>query len=179
MTDSDIWAGKSVDAGRRITRLLQTDIDAFVMSEIRRRFVEAPALADGLDDKALAGLKARAKALAAGRREAIGEALAAERIWLDAQPSDSDDDVTAIPKVAQALTGLEEALARFLSEEGFPADEPVAYRLPRRFIDGEDLTTLTRALWKSAGYYQAAQASRAEEKQAASVESRAQRWDDA
>lgn len=179
MSDSDIWAGKTVDAGRRITRLLQADIDAFVMSEIRRRFVEAPALAESLDDGAVKALKDRARALAAARRAALGEALAADRTWLDARPSDSDDDVTAIPRVAEAITALEEALGRFLSEAGFPADEPIAYRLPRRFIDGEDLTTLTRALWKAAGYYQAARAARAEEKHAVSAESRARRWDDA
>lgn len=179
MSDSAIWAEKTTDAGRRIARLLVTDIESFVSSEIRRRFVDAPALADGLDDKGLAALKARATEFAHAQRAALAEALDTDAIWLAAHATDPAAPVTAIPAVGHAITELESALTQFLADEGFPGDEPVGYRLPGRFIDGENLATLTRNLWKSARYYQAAQAARDEQKQAATADTRARRWDDA
>ncbi|MEZ4435979.1 MAG: hypothetical protein R3F65_26580 [bacterium] len=179
MSDSEIWAEKTTDTGRRITRLLVTDVEAFVHGEIRRRFVEAPALADALDDEAIAGLKTRTQALADARSKALAQAIEHDNTWLSAHATDPAAPVTAIPAVGQAITDLEQAVTKFLADEGFPADEPVGYRLPGRFIDGENLATLTRNLWKYSRYHQAAQAAREEQKQVATAETRARRWDDA
>lgn len=179
MSDNEIWADKAIDTGHRITRLLVTDIEAFIHGEIRRRFVETPALADALDDKAIAGLKARTQALADARSKALADALDHDATWLSAPATDPAAPITALPAVGQAITELEHAVTKFLADEGFPADEPVGYRLPARFIDGENLATLTRNLWKYSRYHQAAQAAREEQKQAATAETRARRWDDA
>lgn len=179
MTDTAIWAAKLTEAGRRIATLLTADVRAYTTGEVRRRFVETPAVADGLDDAGVEALKQATEAFADRAAAQLEEVLADEAIWLGAEEAPSDAPVTRIPAVQQALQRVADDLTDLLERHGLGPDGPLTYRLPARFIDGQNLSTLSRALWKNLARYHAARRASAEASEASSRESRARRWDDA
>lgn len=179
MDDTAIWTGKIVETGHRIAKLLQSDVETYALGEVRRRFVESPQVADALDDDDVARLKAGARAFAAEAAARIDEALGDDAVWLGAEPPEGEATIESIPTVHEALADVADGLTRFLAEHGLPADEPLAYRLPARFIDGENLATLTRNLWKAVARYRAALDHKAETRATSSRDARARRWDDA
>ncbi len=180
MHDTAIRAAKVAEVGQRIAKLLTADIRVYATGEVRRRFVETPAVADALDDAEVAALKAATAAFAAAAAEALAERLADDALWLGAESPEADDaPVTHIPAVEQALQAVADDLTRFLDRHGLTAGAPLSYRLPARFIDGENLPSLSRALWKAIARYREARAAEAAAREATSAESRAKRWDDA
>jgi len=179
MHDTAIWAAKVTDAGQRIATLLSRDIRAFVTGEVKRRFVDNPAMADALDDAGVTALKQDAHAFAERTARATAEALGDEGLWLGAEAAAADAPVTRIPAVQAVLQRAADDLGELLERHGLGPDGPLAYRLPMRFIDGENLSTLTRSLWKSLSHYHAARQATAEAREASSRESRVRRWDEA
>lgn len=179
MDDTAIWAAKVTDAGRRIATLLATDVGAYATGEVKRRFVETPAVADALDDDGVAALKAATADFAARAAADLSGVLGDEGLWLGADPAAADAPVTAIPTVQQALDRVAQELGELLERHGLSPDAPLSYRLPMRFIDGENLSTLTRTLWKALGRYRAARQEKVAARAASSRASRARRWDDA
>ena len=179
MDETAIWAAKVTDVGRRIASLLATDLRAYATGEVKRRFIETPAVADALDDAGLRALKQAAVDFAERGSAGLTDALGDEGLWLGAEASAADAPITAIPAVEQALQRAADDLTELLERHGLGPDEPLSYRLPMRFIDGENLASLTRSLWKHLARYRAARAANVEAQAASSRASRARRWDDA
>ncbi|MCA9542434.1 MAG: hypothetical protein KC620_26235 [Myxococcales bacterium] len=179
MNDQELWASKVVEQGRRIAHLLRIDAEAFVERTVRERFIAIPTLADTMDDDALAELKQRTRATSVEIGEAIASALDREAVWLTAEASEPTTPVRSVPAVDAALTDVEASVKRLLDAEGLGDDEPVAYRLPVRFIDGDNLVTLTRNFWKNVARYQAALHAAAEQDASRGADTRRRRWDDA
>lgn len=172
---------KVVDCGRRIARLLAVDVQVFVPTLVRERFGEHPSLARTLDDAGVTGLKARSLALAESLAGAVESRLASPSTWLDAGPTDgpTSTPLTEHPPVAAAVAHVETALEAFLQTEGLGAPGPVVWRLPMRFIDGENLGTLTQSFWKAVARLSKARSEEDARKAAETAEARLQRWDDA
>lgn len=180
MHETAIWAGKVTEVGQRVAKLLTADIRVFASAEVRRRFVETPAVADALSDEEVAALKAATVEFAESAATRLADRLGDDGLWLGVDPPEGEDaPVTFVPAVDKVLAGIADDLTRFLDGHGLTAAEPLVYRLPARFIDGENLPTLTRALWKNLQRYRAARAEEAAAKQASSAEERAKRWDGA
>ncbi len=179
MDDTAIWAAKVTDVGQRIATLLASDLRAFATGEVKRRFVETPAVADGLDDAGVQALKQSTAEFADRASARLAEVLGDEGLWLGAQPAAADAPITAIATVEQALQRAADDLGELLERHGLGPDAPLTYRLPMRFIDGENLASLTRSLWKNLARYRAACAATDEARAASSRASRARRWDDA
>jgi hypothetical protein len=178
VSDAEIWRSKTQELGGKIAALLATDVDVFFRREVRERFVGAPDYADGLDDAAVARLKhdtaAAAAEAAAWVREALGEAA-----WVAVEPpADLEAPVTAHAPVASVLAQVEARLTAFLDGRSIPGDAP-RYGLPARFIDGENLVTLTRNLWKAARHLAAARDQVRVTAEHTAVSQRRQRWDEA
>lgn len=178
MDETAIWAAKVVDVGRRIATLLASDVRAFANGEVKRRFVDTPAVADALADEEVRALKRATAQFADDAARTLGEVLGDEGVWLGVEPAAADADVTTIPLVAQTLQRLADDLGELLERHGLGPDAPLGYRLPMRFIDGENLATLTRSLWKNLARYRAARQAQAAAHEASSRESRVRRWDD-
>jgi hypothetical protein len=172
---------KVVDCGRRIARLLAVDVEVFVPTLVRERFGEHPTLARTLDDAGLIGLKTRALALAESLAGAVEVRLAEPSVWLDARPTEgpASTPLTEHPPVAATVAHVEAALDAFLQAEALASPGPVVWRLPMRFIDGENLGTLTQSFWKAVARLSKARSEEDARKAAETAEARLRRWDDA
>lgn len=179
MSDIDLWTGRVVECGQRIARLLASDVEHFVAKEVRGRFIDAPDFAKGLDDAQLAALKARTLSTGTRLSAEVGEALSEPSVWRTLDSRNVEDDVRVVPQVTEVLESFADRLDQFLGDTGLPIDEPVEYRLPVRFIDGADLKSLTRALWKAVAHLETARAKMREEEEAQGAARRARRWDEA
>jgi len=178
MSDADLWKQKTLDYGARIAALLTTDAQSYINGLIRTRFIEAPEFADALSDEKIKTLKDAAGILAADQSSQIAGRLTAAS-WLSADAADKDTPITGHPQVATAIAGLEAALQGYLDGHAFPPGEPVAYRLPARFIDGDTLPSLTRQYWRSLSEWRRLETEAAEVEATGQAAQRRSRWDDA
>ncbi len=166
------------EIGGRIRRLLGADLNAYVLAAMRERFVASPEFADTLGDAQVAALK-RAAAHDADEAAALMRDLLSDDVFLAAGvPDDGGADIRAVKAVDDALTRAEGRVARLFEMHGLPGEAP-PYALPVRFIDGDDLVSLTRGLWKALGALARHRAAHAETVEASNSESRRRRWDEA
>ena len=176
MEELEKTKARIIEIGGRVRRLLASDVHAYVTTSVRERFVAESSFADGLGEAQLATLK-RATSHAADVASGLVRDLLDDAVWPTVTLTDGDDVRQASP-VDAALTRVEAHLATFFAEHALPGDAP-GYTLPVRFIDGDDLISLTRALTRSLarlGQLRAIQVNRVEE---SSTHQRRQRWDDA
>ncbi|MCA9547424.1 MAG: hypothetical protein KC613_23635, partial [Myxococcales bacterium] len=155
-----------------IVTLLTADAQAHVVSTMREAFVA--------DDRPLgqaAALKAQALQAGAAAGTAVGETLR-QAPWRalvvagDPKPED-------LPPLAQAAEIIQGAANAALEAAGLSPEGSGPYRLPRRFIDGENLPQLVRTLSKSLQQLQALDAQRQAQDAGANRAARRQAWDDA
>lgn len=166
------------EVGGRIRRLLGADFHAHVLASVRESFVASPEFADTLADAQLGALK-RAARHDADVAAALVRDLLADDVWLSAQaPEDAGGDIRAVPAVVDALSRAEGQLGRLYELHGLPGPPP-SYALPVRFIDGDDLVSLTRNLWKALAALSAISATAAASAEASSADARRSRWEDA
>jgi hypothetical protein len=103
-------------------------------------------------------------------------------VWSDAAAQPGEPPITAHPLVAEAIGEVERRLADLLHDlqaDGLPAGDPVTYRLPARFIDGENLQVLTRAYWRALAQRHGVRSETERRQAASSVEARRRRWEEA
>ena len=173
-----IWRAKTLNAARRVTKVLAVDAEHYVRSTMRRAFVEQQGFADALSDQALATLKGATATAAEGAARAVTESLS-DAVWLSAAPAeDPNAPLTSHGPVADVLTQVTAQLSGFMAEQQVPGAPP-AWRLPARFIEGENLPSLTRTFWKALAQLKEAEEDAARREQGSKAEDRAQRWDDA
>lgn len=170
-----------IETGRRIAELLATDVEAFFTGAVRDRVVGAP---DGasLTDEALRAWKVQSRAAADEAATALRSRLSAHGVWVEARPAAEASDIRAHPVVAEALSEVERRLAELLAHleaEGLPAGGAVPYRLPARFIDGENLQVLTRNYWRKLARLGAGRGDAAQRQALGRADERRRRWDDA
>lgn len=169
-----------VDLGHRILRLLAHDAREFFVHTVRDRFTATPEVADGLDAAALAQLKRDTLDQAAAAAASLEGRLRPESAWLTAAPAaDFRAPLTQHPPIAQAVEQLEADVHAFLTARGLPPEPPVQYRLPERFIDGENLVTLTMNFWKAVQRRANERARTEETRSTTAAEARRMRWDEA
>jgi len=145
--------GRLRDDARRMAAVLAADVPAFVRRVVRRAFVEAPA-ADGLDDGAVARLKAETEAAAERLAGEVQAELGPLEAWLwreDAPPPAAADDLRPNPRVAAVLDRVEEAISGLLGGHGLPLPPPAerAYALPTYFVAGEFMRSLVESYWRT------------------------------
>lgn len=175
------FEAKVTDCGARIARLLAVDVRAFVASTTRARFVANPERAAALDDDALRTLKQQTENLADSLASELEAALSTPNIWLTLTPPDggSATPLSVIPEVAHAGARVAQALDAHLADAGLGEGAPVEWRLPMRFIDGDNLGTLTHTLWKAVARLDQARRESDRAQSQAATEARLRRWDDA
>jgi len=170
--------GRVRDLGGRVRRLLAADVHAFVLESVRERFIASPDFADGLGDAQVGALKRAAAHDADAAADLVGELLP-DAVWLAARvPEDEARDVRSLPEVAGALDRARGVLTALFERHGLPGEAP-PYVLPVRFIEGDDLVSLTRNLWKAVARLESATAARSVETRAADAETRRRRWEGA
>jgi len=175
------FEAKVAECGARIARLLAADVRAFAASTTRARFVANPERAAAMDDDALQALKQRTEALGDTLASHLEATLVSPTLWLSLEPPEggSSTPLTVIPEVAQAGAQVAQALETHLIEAGLGEGGSVEWRLPMRFIDGENLGTLTHALWKAVARLDQARRETDRAQAQAATEARLRRWDDA
>ncbi|MBU0552350.1 hypothetical protein KKB55_20735 [Myxococcota bacterium] len=175
MNEVQLWRGKVEDLGRRVRALLIKDAAVYFQKAVREAVAASPARISACDRAALKALKAQTQAAEAQAIAAL-EAALTDAVFLE--EGVGGESIKSLPRVAEALNGLEAAARACLKAGDLTETEAARYRLPVRFIDGEDLVTLTRALYKARRQLAAATASAAVE-EAQAVQSEAlKRWDD-
>jgi hypothetical protein len=179
----DQFDARLAELGARIGRLLAADVRSFFPQTVRDRFTDASALADAMDDDALAALKADTVTAAEALAATVEQRLSPATAWLGAASPPKDapgtPSLATHPPVAEVISEIERTVAAFLHVRGLGADAPVAYRLPMRFIDGENLATLTMNLWKAVQRRQEHRAKAGAAANAAAHGERRRRWDEA
>ncbi|MFN3197042.1 MAG: hypothetical protein ACE366_01320 [Bradymonadia bacterium] len=171
---------KIADVGRRISRLLAQDAGYFFRQTVRTEFGEHPEVADGLSDDALAALKGEAYDAAKAASEHVASTLDDTALWLTGEPGDNlKAPVKDISGVAEVMSEIEKRITAFLSSHSLSPAEPVSWRLPARFIDGEHLPTLTETYWKHMIRRAELVAVARAKAEAQSAADRLRRWDEA
>ena len=180
-TLSNSFDSRLLELGTRIGRLLAADVRAYLPQQVRDRFADSPALADALDDAALAALKqdtlAAADALAAEVEKRLGP-----DVWLAARPPQADAGpspaLTSHPPVAEVVAFIERGVNDHLAHLGLIGEGHQVYRLPMRFIDGDNLATLTLNFWKVVSRRHAEQVKTGDVAAAQAHAERKRRWDE-
>lgn len=179
----DPFDNRLVELGARVGRLLAADVRTFFPQTVRDRFADLPAVADAMDDATVAKLKAETLAGTEALAAAIERRLTEPAAWLGAHlpPRDGGTHapLTVHPPVAEAVAEIERTVGEFLAARGFGLDGAVSYRLPMRFIDGENLATLTMNFWKAVARRHDHRAKADAAATAAAHGERRRRWDDA
>lgn len=172
-----------VELGVRVGRLLAADVRSFFPQVVRDRFTEATAVADSLDDDALAALKRDTLEGAEALATLVEQRLTAPAAWLTAVPPPKDaagtPSLMTHPPVADIVAEIERTVGEFLRARGLSAESTIPYRLPMRFIDGDNLATLTLNLWKAVQRRQEQRMKADAAATAASLGDRRRRWDEA
>ena len=181
--DLDPYDARLVELGIRIGRLLAADVRAFVPQTVRDRFLELPALADALDDAALADLKRATLDATEALATRVERQLCAPAAWLGAasprRGGHGTPPLTEHPPVAAVAAEVADTVNALLRERGMGIEPALGYRLPMRFIDGDNLATLTLNFWKAVARRDE-QRRRADATAAtAAAGERRRRWDDA
>jgi hypothetical protein len=182
-SDFDPLDARLVELGVRVGRLLAADVRAFVPQAVRDRFLELPALADALDDAALADLKRATLEATDALAARVEHQLTSPAAWLGAVPSRREGQgtppLTEHPPVSAMVADIADTANGLLRTHGMAVEPPLTYRLPMRFIDGDNLASLTMNFWKAVArreeHRRRADASAA----AAAAGERRRRWDDA
>lgn len=179
----DQFDARLAELGARIGRLLAADVRSFFPQTVRDSFTDAPAVADAMDDAALAALKADTLAAAEALSASVEQRLTPATAWLGAAPPPKDAPGTPSlithPPVAEVVAEIERTVSEFLHARGLAAETHIAYRLPMRFIDGENLATLTMNLWKAVQRRQEQRAKAGAAATSAALGERRRRWDEA
>ena len=144
MSDLEYWEQRIADTGARIATLLASDAQQFFQDTLRERFIAQGDVADSLSDADLVALKAAASKAAA---EAAASVLAglSPPVWHLASAPEAEADLLSLPAVASTFHAFERRLNDFLGAHGLSDPEPAQWRLPKRFIEGENLAALVRA----------------------------------
>ena len=172
-----------VELGVRVGRLLAADVRSFFTQVVRDRFMEATAVADSMDDEAVAALKKDTVAGADALVAFVDQRLSAPSAWLSAAapPAESPGvpSLTTHPPVAEVVAEIERTVGEFLRTRALSADATIPYRLPMRFIDGDNLATLTLNFWKAVQRRHEQRMKADASATAASLGDRRRRWDEA
>lgn len=169
------WADKVHEQVARIGALLAKDVVAHIRRAARDAFARSDR-ADLLPDADLAVLKGEIEILA----DHMGPWVTGEfgtHDWIGEPDLGADADLGAVPLVQQTLAAVDSELTRVLHDAGL--GDPPLWSLPRRFIDGDDLVSLTRGLVKYIAHHRRldAEVQRAVVHQTSAE--RARRWDEA
>lgn len=167
-----------------IRALLRDDLPAFVVREIKTRFVEQSELATRMTDaqvKAMKEATARAGAALAAQVDASLEPLEAWLSGVDAE--DGGRHLEQNPDLwGRVARPTVEAVEELLHAHGFPRPPEgygVTYKEPARFISGRYLPTLAERYWKLIGELRRIQEQAAAQVKARSRSELARRWEDA
>jgi len=181
--DLDPYDARLVELGIRIGRLLAADVRAFVPQTVRDRFLDLPALADALDDAALADLKRATLEVTEALATRVERQLSAPAAWLGAvstrREGHGTPPLTEHPPVAAVAADIADALNALLAEQGLGLEPALGYRLPMRFIDGDNLATLTLNFWKAVARRDEQRRRAAATAASAAAGERRRRWDEA
>ena len=178
MSDVDLWLGKARRAGARITDLITADAAIWFTQTIRTAFVDSAAT-DALTDPQVEALKAAADAAAQSLVSEVTAGLEAiDWAGLEIPPAGPQSDLGALPAIAELQALIGAAPARFAGAHPSVSGGPwPTYALPRRFIDGDDLVTLGRALFKAVAHARTLRDAAAAQQVERSSTERAARWD--
>jgi hypothetical protein len=178
MSDLEYWEQRIADTGARIATLLASDAQQFFQDTLRERFIAQGDVADSLSDADLVALKAAASKAAA---EAAASVLAglSPPVWHLASAPEAEADLLSLPAVASTFHAFERRLNDFLGAHGLSDPEPAQWRLPKRFIEGENLVTLARHLFKALGERQVLRGKAAAQQASSTAQARRQRWEEA
>lgn len=166
-----------------VSQALGEDLAAFPMAEARRRFLADPEAADTVNDEAIARIKGDLEAQAPAVRDAILQSLSDLAVWvsgIDCEPA-TGKSFEEHPTLWHSTRPVEELVAAVLARHGFlvPADDPVRYRMPMRFIGRKYLPGLAEKYWSLIDDLRHVR-SRLEELRTAEVrDSLGRRWDKA
>ncbi len=170
MTDEELWLGKVNEAAQRVRELIATDARTHVMKAARDAYVES----EDLPMEGASALKATAKAQ--------GETLAANlrtsmtaQIWLTGSPENTNAPLLEHPATPALIERIDAFTRHFFAAEQL-GDAP-GYQLPARFIDGQNLASLTRELWKALHHLTEARAQRSARQRADEIAARRRLWD--
>jgi hypothetical protein len=179
----DQYDARLAELGARIGRLLAADVRSFFPQTVRDRFTDAHSIADAMDDAALAALKSDTVTAADALAATVEQQLTPPAAWLGATPPPRDaagtPSLATHPPVAEVIAEIERTVTAFLHARGLTTESTVAYRLPMRFIDGENLATLTLNLWKAVQRRHEHRAKAGATATAAALGERRRRWDEA
>lgn len=180
--DTDLLDARLADLGARIARLLAADVRVFLPQVVRDRFADTPSLGEALDDDALAKLKREVLETADQLGAEVEKRLGPPTAWLDAATPAADAGAAPTlmthPPVADTVAHIEHTVAGVLAQHGLDGDGPTHYRLPMRFIDGENLATLTLNFWKAVARRNAQRAKADASAAARAHADRKRRWDE-
>lgn len=169
MSDLGVWEKKLKETGDRVRRLLVAAAREDFEARVRDAFVAGAA-----EPEEVGSLKTATRQAADDATAALDAALDAVA-WTRLQPGEGT--VLAVPGVKPAIDGYDAALGEHFAHHDLGQPEPFA--LPARFIDGDNLVSLTRALWKAAEQRAAVLAQSEAAQEAASADVRRKLWDDA
>lgn len=175
MDEIKLWRGKVTDLALRIRALLVKDAAVYLQRAIREGVAASPARVAACSKEELRALKAQTTAAEGSAIEAL-EAALTEAVFFEA--SRGGDSLKSLPSLAAALKALETATRASLKAADLAETEAATYRLPVRFIDGDDLVTLTRGLWKARGQLTRAEAIMEVKVTEAAQSEALARWDD-
>ncbi len=178
MSDLEYWEQRITESGARIAALLATDAQQFFLDTVRERFIAQGDRADALTDSELVALKA-ASAQAAEEAATAVQAGLAPPVWHLASAPEPGADLLALPAVASTFNAFERRLNDFLAVHGLQEPEPAQWRLPKRFIEGENLVTLSRHLFKALAERQVLRGKVAAQQATSTAQARRQRWEEA
>ena len=182
-SESSALEAKLAEMGTAIAHLLSADVAEFVACLVGTRFVANAELADSLNDAAVSRLKRQAREAGAKMAETLADRLRPESVWLDAvPPATLSVPISDHPVVADAISQVEASITAFLEAHHLPSavdEAPTRYRLPARFIGGQNLPSLTRNYWKALTRLAELQCREIAARQTSDAEERRRRWDEA
>lgn len=174
MTDEELWARKATQIAQQVRKLMASDIERHLLKTAREAFIHSSAPSN---PEAVATLKDATKAEAQALGRWVAEGLRDEVLLAGDVPQDPGAPLTAHPSVPPFIEILDGKVDAFFKTHGLkPSPE---YQLPARFIDGQNLPSLTRELWKALAHTAEARAQRSARQAADAVEAKRRLWDDA
>lgn len=169
------WVEKIHEQVARIGALLAKDVVVHIRRAAREAFTRDDR-ADAIDESGLAHLKDQVEALAVQLAPWVTGQIGTHD-WMIEPALTPDGELGAVPHIQQIQASVDAELSRVLHDGGL--SDPGPWALPRRFIDGDDLVSLTRGLVKAIAHHRRLDAEVQSTVKHQSTAERARRWDDA
>jgi hypothetical protein len=169
------WVEKIHEQVARIGALLAKDVVVHIRRAAREAFTRDDR-ADAIDETGLAHLKDQVEALAVQLAPWVTGQIGTHD-WMTESALTPEGELSAVAHIQQIQASVDAELSRVLHDGGL--SDPGPWALPRRFIDGDDLVSLTRGLFKAVAHHRRLDAEVQRTVKHQSTAERARRWDDA